>query len=451
MTEAKKPVVLITGAAGNIGRSLAAALADAYAVVGLDQKGREADLPLIEVDFTKDASVEQAMQRFREAHGSHIASLIHLVAFFDFSGEESPLYQSVNVEGTRRLMRAIQNLEVEQIVHAGTMLVHAPCRPGEHIDESQPIEPAWAYPRSKAAEDVIRAEHGRIPYVLLHLAGLYDERASVPTMAHQMARIYERDFQSHLYSGSTLVGQSMVHRDDMTDAFRRTVDRRKSLPPDVTILIGEPEPLGYEALQDELGYLIHGEKDWPTLRLPKTIAAAGAWLQDKLEPIVPDAIDQGEAPFVKPFMVRMADDHYALDISRARELLGWEPRHRLKDELPKMVATLKDDPAAWYNANGLTPPRWIDEAAAAERAPEELRARREAQVKEEHRANRWAHLINIALGTWLVTQPPLIQVEEPWLAGAECYSVRSSSSSPRCRCPGARSGRAGCARASARW
>jgi hypothetical protein len=177
--------------------------------------------------------------------------------------------------------------------------------------------------------------------------------------------------------------------------------------------------MGYEALQDELGYLIHGEKEWPTLRLPKTVAAAGAWLQDKLEPIVPDAIDQGEAPFVKPFMVRMADDHYALDISRARELLDWEPRHRLKDELPKMVATLKDDPAVWYKANGITPPGWIDEAAAAERNPEELRARREAQVKDEHRANRWAHLINMALGTWLVTQPPLIQVEEPWLAGAE--------------------------------
>jgi nucleoside-diphosphate-sugar epimerase len=61
MTEARKPIVLITGAAGNIGRSLAATLEDAYAIVGLDQKGRKADFPLIEVDFTKDASVEQAM------------------------------------------------------------------------------------------------------------------------------------------------------------------------------------------------------------------------------------------------------------------------------------------------------------------------------------------------------------------------------------------------------
>ena len=40
----------------------------------------------------------------------------------------------------------------------------------------------------------------------------------------------------------------------------------------------------------------------------------------------------------------MADDHYALDIRRARDLLGWEPRHRLKDELPRLVAALEERP-----------------------------------------------------------------------------------------------------------
>jgi nucleoside-diphosphate-sugar epimerase len=87
------------------------------------------------------------------------------------------------------------------------MLVHAPGQPGQPIDETQPLDPGWAYPKSKAAaEEVIRAEHGDIPCVLLHLAGLYDEQTSVPTLANQIARIYERDLQSHLYSGSTLVG-----------------------------------------------------------------------------------------------------------------------------------------------------------------------------------------------------------------------------------------------------
>jgi nucleoside-diphosphate-sugar epimerase len=415
-----KPIVLITGAAGNIGKSLAGALEDAYTVVGLDREGSEADFPLIDVDFTDDDSLRQALDTFRRDYGARIASVIHLVAFFDFSGEDDPLYEAVNVEGTRKLLRALQDFEVEQFLYSGTMLVHAPGRPGEPIDESQPIDPRWAYPKSKAAaEEVIRAEHGRIPYVLLHLAGLYDETTSVPTLANQMARIYERDFQSHLYSGSTLVGQSMVHREDMLDAFRRAVDRRADLPPDAVILIGEERAIGYDALQDELGYLFHGQEDWPTLRVPKPLAAVGAWAQDKLEPVIPDAFDQGERPFIQPFMVMMADDHYELDITRAREWLGWEPRHRLKDELPRMVAAVKADPKGWYEANKLTPPPFVTEAAEADTDPEALRVAGEAQYREEHKANRWAHFINIALGFWLITQPPLIGVAEPLLAWSE--------------------------------
>ena len=330
MDKAAKPIVLITGAAGNIGRSLAAALADGYRVVGLDQAGKKADFPLIGADFTKEESVREAMAHFREEHGTRIASVIHLVAFFDFTGEDNPLYRSVNVEGTRHLLTALQDLEVEQFVYASTMLVHAPGEPGKPTSEEQPIGPRWAYPKSKAeAEEAIREAHGKIPYVLLRLAGLYDETSSVPTLANQIARIHQRDLQSYFYSGSTDVGQSMVHREDMLDAFRRTVDRRGALPSGTAILVGEPEALGYDALQDEVGYLIHGTEDWPTIRLPKAAAAAGAWAQAALEPVVPDAIDQGQPPFVKPFMVMMADDHYELDISRARELLGWEPKHRL--------------------------------------------------------------------------------------------------------------------------
>ena len=416
----QRPIVLITGAIGNLGRSLGKVFGRGYRTVGLDRIAEGADFPVIPVDFTSDASMELAFRKFRDTFGSRIASVIHLVAYFDFTGDDHPLYQSVTVEGTRHLLRALQGFEVEQFVYASTMLVHAPCRPGERIDERQPIDPRWAYPRSKAAaEEVIRAEHGQIPYAILRLASVYDEHTTVPTMAQQMARVYERNFQSHFYSGSTLVGQSMLHRADMLDAFRRTVDRRAALPPNAEILIGEPDPMGYEALQDELGRLLHGEDNWPTLRLPKIVAAAGVWAQDELEPVIPDLIDGGEEPFIKPFMVAMADDHYALDVRRARELLGWEPRHRLKDELPRLAAALKADPAGWYKANGVTPPVWLSEAADLGKNPEELSTRHRAKSKAEHRANRWTHFANIGLGTWLVTQPLLIDVPEPLLRGSE--------------------------------
>jgi len=358
-----KPIVLITGAAGGIGSALVDALSPDYRVVGLDRAGMKAEIPLFPVDLSAQDSVRQALAALREQHGTAIASVIHLAAYFDFTGEDHPLYRSVNVDGTRWLLRALQDFEVGQFVYSGTMLVHEPAEPGQRIDESHPIAPKWAYPRSKAAaEAVIREEHGAIPIVLLHLAGVYDERRCVPTLAQQISRIYERDVKSYLYAGNPEAGQSLLHKEDMVDAFRRAVDRRHELPAETVILIGEPDTMGYDALQDEIGRLVHGDAEWTTLRVPKPAAKLGALLEEKLEPLVPDAIDQGEKPFIRPFMVEMADDHYALDIGRARRLLGWEPRHRIRDRLPALIESLKRDPLAWYRANGITPPLWMKQA-----------------------------------------------------------------------------------------
>ena len=88
-----QPIVVITGATGNLGRSLGAALGNSLRIVGLDRKAKGAEFPVLEADFTSDSSVELALRKFRETYGSRIASVIHLVAYFDFTGEESPLYQ----------------------------------------------------------------------------------------------------------------------------------------------------------------------------------------------------------------------------------------------------------------------------------------------------------------------------------------------------------------------
>jgi nucleoside-diphosphate-sugar epimerase len=422
-TELRKPVVLITGAAGDIGSALADALVESYTVVGLDRPGTRASIPLVAADLTSDESVANAFAQLRERYGPRLASVVHLAAYFDFTGEESPLYRTVNVDGTRRLLAALRGFDVEQLVYSGTMLVHAPCAPGERIDESQPIAPKWAYPRSKAAaEQVIVEEHGSIPYVLLHLAGVYDDETCVPTLAHQIARIYERDFKSFLYAGDARAGQSMVHKEDMIDAFRRTIDRRAELPAGCVILVGEPEAVSYDELQDRVGRLIHGESDWPTLTLPKPIAKAGAFVEEKLEPVIPDAIDAGEKPFIRPFMIEMADDHYALDVSRARRLLGWEPRHRLRPTLPKLVQALLADPKRWYDANRITPPAWIVEAQQKGRSPEDVRVRHETEYRDQHRRYRWAHLFNALLGVWLLVSPPIIDLQSQALAWSDAIS-----------------------------
>ena len=354
-----KPVVLVTGAAGAIGSALRERLDERYTVVGLDRSVPDGDDGhWIEADLADDDSVATAFEQIAERFGHDIAAVVHLAAYFDFTGEDNPLYRTVNVEGTRRLLRALRGFRVGRLVYSGTMLVHQAGKPGETISEDTPIAPAWAYPKSKAeAERVIAQEAGDIPYLLLHLAGLYDDETAVPTLAHQIARIYERDIKSHLHAGDAKAGQSMVHLDDMLDAFRRAVDRRDTLPPRCTLLVGEPDAVSYEELQQLIGKAVHGRDEWQTLDVPKPLAKVGAWLEEKAEPLVPDALDHGEKPFIRPFMIDLASDHYALDIGRARELLGWEPRYSIRRSIPAMVAALKRDPPAWYAANALSPPR----------------------------------------------------------------------------------------------
>ena len=116
------------------------------------------------------------------------------------------------MQGNRALLRGLHAFEAKQFIYASSILVHTLCRPGERIDETQPIALGWMYPKSKArAEEVLRQQHGKIPYVNLRLAGVYDTTSMVPTLARQMARIYERDFQSYFHSGSPMDWEAM-HR-----------------------------------------------------------------------------------------------------------------------------------------------------------------------------------------------------------------------------------------------
>ena len=76
-----------------------------------------------------------ALRQMRERYGQRIASVIHLAAYFDLSGEPNPLYEAITIAGTGRLLRGLRDFEVEQFLFSSTMLVHTPGKPGETVSE----------------------------------------------------------------------------------------------------------------------------------------------------------------------------------------------------------------------------------------------------------------------------------------------------------------------------
>jgi nucleoside-diphosphate-sugar epimerase len=355
-----RPVVVITGSNGLIGSAVAARLKDEYSVVGLDLGEQQAGSPVdafFAFDLTSDDSVAQAIHGVRQRFGERIASVIHLAAYYDFSGEPSDMYERVTVQGTGRLVRALRGMTVEQFLFSSTLLVHAPCEPGQRIDEDWPLEPKWDYPQSKVeTETLLRRERRDMPIVLMRIAGVYDDWGHSIPIAQQIQRIYERRLTSFVFPGDTSRGQPFVHLEDLVEACRLAVARRAELPAEFTVLVGEPDTVSYDELQRMLGRLIHGE-EWETRQIPKVVAKTGAWLQDNA-PI-------GEDPFIKPWMIDLADDHFALDISRAREVLGWTPARSLRETLPQMISALKTAPERWYRENKLEPPSDPDKLTAA--------------------------------------------------------------------------------------
>lgn len=413
----EKPIVLITGSGGRLGSAITAALADAYTVVGLERECQQDNC--ITADITSEQALADACSELRLRYGSRIASVIHLAAFYDFSGEENPLYEQVNVHGTQLLLQALQSFDVEQFIYASTMLVHAPTQPGQPINEDSPLEPTWPYPQSKlAAEQAVASHRLNIPALILRIAGVYTDDCEVPGLANQIQRIYERSMLSRVFPGDATHGQAYVHIEDVAHAFRLAVDRRKALPEETAVLIGEPVTESYASLQKLIGRLLHGQP-WEAREIPKPVAATGAWLQDKLEDVVPDQIDRGIEPFIKPFMVELADDHYELDISRARKLLGWQPRHSLRKELPTIISGLKQAPVQWYKRNKIAVPLWIEDTTGQQMPSARVIAEYEALDRNQHLQTLWCHFANMALGAWLLFSPFVFGMAQNWMTPGE--------------------------------
>jgi nucleoside-diphosphate-sugar epimerase len=344
-----RPAIVVTGSSGFIGRALCTALLrDGHRVIGLDRPdGGDPPAGVVNVscDVTSQDSVDAAVLAIRD-QVSEIASVVHLAAYYDFSGEPSPQYEAVTIHGTERLLRALTPLHPQQFLFSSTMLVHAPCLPGEHINESWPVHPAWDYPKSKlAAEQAILAGRENVPVVLARIAGVYtDECNSIP-LANQIQRIYEKRLTAKVFPGDIHAGQSFLHLNDLIGAIRAAIARRAQLPTETTVLLGEEDPMSYDDLQRSFAWLIHGERDWETTQIPKAVAKAGSWVQDTVPGV--------EEPFIKPWMIDLADEHYALDVNHARTLLAWSPGRQLRETLALMCSALFADPARWYRRNKL--------------------------------------------------------------------------------------------------
>jgi nucleoside-diphosphate-sugar epimerase len=89
----RRDTVIITGSSGFIGEALLAKLAASFRIIGLDRRPPR-QLPtnasFEEIDLTSDESVALALAKIGKRRRGRMASVIHLAAYFDLTGEPVP-------------------------------------------------------------------------------------------------------------------------------------------------------------------------------------------------------------------------------------------------------------------------------------------------------------------------------------------------------------------------
>lgn len=332
--EREKDVVLVTGSNGYIGSAVCQRLAQDYTVIGFDLPGTipSSSITFLPVDLTNDESAEAAMYEARAHVGSRIASVIHLAGIYGRKGEEDARYHDVHLKGTRRLLQYLSGVVVEQFLLASTMFVHAPTSPGKPIREDSDLAPAWDYPASKlAAEKCAQELCGRshVPTLIVRFAPVYDEHHVPQFLAQQIERVKLAKIVAKVCPGNADHGLAILHLGDAVKLIEQAIKQRRSLPAHCVVLAGEERTLSYAELQRSMAEIELGET-WVVEQIEKDVAKQGAWMED----LTPD-----DAPIgLRYWLIDHFDDHYELDISRARNLLRWCPQHALAESLPVILS-----------------------------------------------------------------------------------------------------------------
>jgi UDP-glucose 4-epimerase len=325
--------VAVTGASGNLGtallRRLTAPDAGVAEVRGLARRQPPDVAPYAGVRWhladLGDPHSEQALAGLLDG----VAAVVHLAWALQPGRQPDDLHR-VNVEGTRRVVRAAGAAGVRHVVHLSSIGAYAAGAVGQRVAEDWPTTgiPSAQYSRDKSeAERVVREVAARHPDMTLTVvrptlvlqpdAGSEIGRYFLGPLLFGAARLLPGAVARLLPLPLPRVAVSFVHSDDVADALVRMLDRRAPGPFNLAA-----EPLmDADALARALG----------TVRIPVPALAVRTAVQAAFAAhVIP----------IEPGWVDIGTRVPALNTTRARKLLDWAPVHRGDEVLRDFVAAL---------------------------------------------------------------------------------------------------------------
>lgn len=316
--------VLVTGAGGFIGSHLAERLAELgattralvhYNALGrwgwLDQSPHRNDLEVIAGDICDRDSVRRAMEKADIVF--HLAALIAI----PYSYHAPVSYIRTNVEGTLNVLQAAREVGVQRMIHTSTSEVYGTAQYAP-IDEAHPLQGQSPYSASKIGADKIAESFYRsfnVPVVTARPFNTFGPR--------QSARAVIPTIITQCLSGDVVRLGSLRPTRDLNYVANTVEGFVMAASPESAI--GQTINLGSNR-EISIGDLAH---------LIIKMIGKPVRIECDAERTRPD----------KSEVERLLADN-----TRARTLLGWEPKVTVEDGLRRTIEWLQHN-LSWYHTD----------------------------------------------------------------------------------------------------
>lgn len=320
--------LLVTGGTGFIGSHLAEEgrrRGAEVVVLGLtDRPEEQANAGLLSrlgVEVLSGSITDADLCRRAVRGATHV---FHLAVAMREGGKRDEFFESINLDGTRRLLEAASVERVERFVYCSTIGIYGH-RASGITREDAPLAPGNIYERTKvSAERLVRefADKCNLPAVVLRPADVYGPRD------RRLLKLFKGVNRGRFpLFGSGKGRRHMVYVEDVVSAFFRACERDQAVGEG--LIIAGPEACTLRELLEEI-VRATGSKRYG-LRLPLApMLSLAAVTEDlcaalKLDP---------------PIYRRRMDFFHSdseFDTSRARRVLEWEPRVGLREGIRRTL------------------------------------------------------------------------------------------------------------------
>lgn len=321
-------IIAVTGATGFTGGALARRLlADGLQVRALVRNpDRARDLEAMGAKLCQgDIRDPEAVEHFLEG----VDIVYHIAANFRDELSREEMF-AINYGGTKVMLEAAEKAGVKRFVHCSTGGVHGDV-PHPMANEEAPFNPGDYYQESKLEGEKLAWEYikaGRLPISIVRPAGIYgagDKRFLKLAKGIKTRRFFM------IGDGKTLF--HMVYIDDLVDGIILcgTVDEALG----EAFLIAHDHHATLNELVDMIAEMV--DSSVPSFKVPfYPVYLVGWGMEIIFKPLG-----------INPPLYRRRVDFFrknrSWDITKARTILGYEPKYTLREGVAKQIQYYKDE------------------------------------------------------------------------------------------------------------